>query len=336
MLAACTDGDVVPTAVVLSPREVLVGVLQLQLPPTPGPEPLTDGTTVYVTPTEIAVTHADRTLVRHIEPRPLRGHEVVLDPLYDAVVSELPAPITTLTAMPSEPRVVAPLDLVVDARVTMPTLMAVLSTLSRAGAPEFRLVGGTAAQPGGVTIELAPACATPAPAPTVVTAIRTDLALRWDADGARAWALPRPADRGPFDIGSYPNPFDDTPGPGFPDEVPLRLTTEGDPPLDLEALGRLVTAVCTFNHGAFGIELSLPETMTQMTQTTQTTQTTQMTQRELLAVLVAADPGPECRGPRVLAGSGTTARTGPAVTLDALEAHVLALANAPTHSPTPP
>ncbi len=135
----------------------------------------------------------------------------------------------------------------------------------------------------------------------------------------RAWALPRPADRAPFDIDFYSD--DDTPQQGFPQAVALRLDPDADPPLDLPAIARLAAALCTFNRGPLGLELYPLDTMTQ---------------DELLAVLVAADPPVECRGRRRLGGGGDPPSRAHAVTTATLRAHVLALANAPIHGPTPP
>lgn len=97
-LATCTDGG--GPLVAYAPHEVLAQVLHLQLPPSAGPEALAEGPTVFVTPTEIAVTHLDRSLVRHLEPRPLERGESLLDPLYGAIASEVsttaPVPINVL------------------------------------------------------------------------------------------------------------------------------------------------------------------------------------------------------------------------------------------------
>jgi len=86
---------------------------------------------------------------------------------------------------------------------------------------------------------------------------------------------------------------------------------------------RLAAQLCAFNHGPFGVELAALETTTQ---------------GELLAVLDAATPASECRGPRRIDGWQAAPRTGTPVTLDALKAHVLALANATpsTVQATPP
>ncbi len=312
LIGACTDGGLERDPEVLAPREVLARVLQQQLPPTAGPEPLADGPSVWVTLTEITVESPDGGLTRHIPAVPLARGEPLIYPLHDAVIP-----------MVKDPAKPPAINVWVDERVTMPLLLSVLATLARTGADEFRLVGGTPAQPGAVAVEPSPFCGAYEPARPPIADIRTDLALRWGPDGPRAWALPRPAGREPFKVGFYS--LEGAPGLTFPSEVALMLEP-GDPALDVAAVQRLADSLCTFNDGPFGVELAPLDSTTQ---------------RELLAVLVALDSSPRCRGPRRIDGSAGASR-GQAITLEALRAHVLALANpspdsqeSPVHD-TPP
>lgn len=307
-VAACTGGDPSLTAErQLAPREVLAQTLQIELSPSAGPESPADGPAVWVTPTEIAVGFHDGRLARHVDPAATRD---LIGALYDAVGPAPPGPAPPV------------LDVWIDRRVPSPVFRSVMYTLGRTGHRKFRLLGGTPAQPGGVTVELSPFCANYPPDPPAgppITELRADLRLRWDDTGLRAWALPRPTNRDPFEFTKLEPPPDAPPTATLlADPVPLQAEPGPDSSLDEAAVRRLIADLCRFNGSPFGVEVE-PSTTT--------------THDELLAIFVASVSAPECRGPWRLGGAGSSPRDEAPSTVDTLRARVLARMNAPTDPP---
>lgn len=219
----------------------------------------------------------------------------LLGPLYDALAADI-------EALP-RPRA---LDLLVDRDVSGRTLLWVLYTLSRAGVERFHLVSGPLAAPGALVIEPPRfGCHLHERAP--VLAVQYDLSIAWSDDGPRAWALPRPHGRAPFDASSEEPPPDADPTPQGPlERVPIALAAAADPPLRADDLRTVVAALCALDQGPLGVELSLRE---------------DTRFGDLVAAALAAAPPLACAGPRQVSGFETATHRSP-VPLADLHRHV--------------
>lgn len=223
------------------------------------------------------------------------------DHLIDGMIEEL-------SRDESEPK--PPFELFVDRRVPMITVVDALYTLGRFGVTSFALGCGPVDRASALDIS-PPRFGDHVENPPTITAIRSDLALRWDQTGLRAWALPRAAELRPFAeiYEEEPPPVEEgaptppTPArPKLPRLVPLVLAEGADPPLSADDVARLASAMCRFNDDAsFGVQL-LPDGSTPFA--------------ELMAVATAAKS--RCAGPRQLSyDRSTEPRTG-AMTVEKL------------------
>ncbi len=286
-------------------RAALARAMQLELPEEAGGDEPSPGPSIFLGPREITVEHVDGRLEGGLMDAEARAGDPMISALYGALEADRGAP---------------GLNVYVDRRVTLPLLGRVLHTAWRGEWHDLRLIGGTPERPGALRITPSPMCNIHLAVPPF-SDVRADLALEWGAGGVFAVALPRPADREPFDVGFEEPPPPDTdapnpapPGPSFPERVPLRLGASGGPQdaLDLPALRRLVADLCGFNHGPMGIELEpLPTT----------------SYVELLTVALAASAEAACPGPLRLGlrDEPQTAATA-AVPVARLRAEILTLA----------
>ncbi|MBL9100675.1 MAG: hypothetical protein JNL82_06945 [Myxococcales bacterium] len=311
LLVGCTSHErAAPEAPPPSPRATLARDMGVELPPNGGVDPLVAEPSVWIGPSEVALMRADGTVVRGLAT--LKNGEVdgkpdhiMFDELYDAVMPDVPEPERN---GPSDA------NLFVDRRVSAGALVVAMYTLGRAGVTRFHLVGGTPDAPRALLIEMPYVGERQPDRP--VSELRSDLALTWEADGMRAWALPRSASRRPFADGrDEPPPVDgDDPSPPpdpphLVDRVPLSLAKDHDDPLDPASTSRLSAALCEFNkREPFGVLLEPSWTATY---------------GDLLSLAVAAIPPADCRGPKRLFMYETRRRTGPALTLDELPARLL-------------
>lgn len=272
--------------------------LGVDFPELAGPDPLAGGPDVWVREREISVYFPEGDRIESFAP-PVGGFEeagFLVAPLYDA-----------LALRPEE----APpgVDVIVDRAASFAALVRVVYTLGRVGVLRFHLVSGPRAAPGAFLV--APrAFSGPAARPRgPITDVDVDLALRWSADGVRAWALPRPAGRAPFDVDvEEPPPDSDDPLP-LPDAVPIVAAPGADPPLDPAAVRSLVAALCDAGLGPIGLAFE-PALETRMD--------------EILVFFEAARaPGP-CAGPRQWSALTVRSRASP-LPIAGLRAAILAL-----------
>lgn len=276
-------------------RERLAQLLSVELPPHAGREPIGDGVAVWLGVDALAVTTADRQIWR-LGPPELHGD--MLRGLYE-IIDPLPRD--------------RGLDIFADRRVSSEMVMYTLYTASRSGWRQTRLIGGTPAQPGALTVELGAfgSSGREAKAP-FEHGLAADLLLEWTAGGVLATAQMRPAERAPFDVTWYePAPGALPAAPDLPDRVPLRLAGAGPQDLlDVDGVERLAAALCAMNGGPTGVALRPLATTSYA---------------ELLAVGVAAELETRCTAARQIELRGQPdARAEVGVPVDGLRAHVLA------------
>lgn len=306
LLLACTAHERPAPEVPPSPRAALAAALGLELPASAGHEPLTADVSVWIGPSELALTRADGTVTRGLAT--LVDGKVDGDPartLFDTLLATL-AP----EDLPEQDRYVhQTANLFIDRRAPVATLVTALLTLGRAGITRFHLVGGTPDAPRAVIVDLETNHHGEPSRP--IRELRGDLSLTWEPTGVRAWALPRSAIRPPFALVEGPAIEEGDPPPDPPfvaERVPLTSTRGSDPPLDLAATSRLATELCDFNQREpFGLQL-------------EPTLTTAYD--ELIGFTVAAIPPMDCRGPRRLYMLEQP-RRGPAIPLTELPGRVL-------------
>lgn len=249
-LAACASHER-PADAPASPREQLARTLGLELPDCAGPDRPTGGRAVWVSLAGIHIVggepltdHAVETLADGVPTGEHANHMFV--GLYEAMVNE---PKTESRA----------LDVLADRRVPMTTLIDVLYTLGRAEYSSYHLACGSAERPSALAIT--PRMfggLEPRRDPPTVRAVRSDVALKWDEAGARAWALPRRAEDPPFAPRDEEMPYDSAlpPPREMPARVPLVLAAGADPVLSPADVAQLSAALCRFNDAPFGVELA--------------------------------------------------------------------------------
>lgn len=286
-----------------SPILATAAALGIALPPTPGPDALADGPSLWIARDRVAFTPVDgeepQTLLTLTNGELDRAAGLgQLGPVYDAADQ-------AFAAVKRERRAI---NLVVDARVPMATVGHVIDMLSRARADEFHLVSGSGQAPTATTLRWMPVAWDPPPARRPIRDVRLDLGLTWDTAGVRASALPRPADHAPLENGLYEPPPGSDGRLMFPSEVPLRAV-DSDLPLDPPAIARLVADLCALNDGPFGVKL-WPAPTTSL--------------GDVMAAAIAAVPGNRaCRSPAYLA-VGHTRGGGPPMALAEVRTYVLA------------
>jgi hypothetical protein len=251
LLAACASHERPPDAQA-TPREQLARSLGLELPDCAGPDRPAGGRAVWISLDGIHTVEGDTLNSATVEP--LAGGAFVekrpnhlIGKLYDAV-----APDETPAARPA-------IAILADRRVPMTTVIDVLYTLGRAGYTAYHLACGSAEQPSALAIT--PRMfggLEPRRDPPPVRAVRSDIALKWDDSGARAWALPRRAEDPPFAPRDEDMFYDSAlpPPRELPTRVPLVLEGGADPTLSPEGVAQLTAALCRFNDAPFGVELA--------------------------------------------------------------------------------
>jgi hypothetical protein len=297
LLAGCASHERPAAEPEPTPREQLARTLALELPDCAGPDRPAGGRAVWISLGAIHVVEADATST---SVEPLKDGAFVekypnhlIGKLYDAIYTE------------ERPPGLHPVDILADRRVPMTTLIDVLYTLGRADFHNFHLACGSPERPSALAITPR-MFGGPEPRrdPPPVRAVRSDLELKWDAAGARAWALPRRAEDPPFAPRDEDMFYDSAlpPPRGMPGRVPLVLVDGADPTLAPEDVAKLVAELCRFNDSPFGVELE-PDTATSYV--------------ELLRFGVAATS--RCGGPRQLTFLGDVEpRTG-ATTVEGLK-----------------
>lgn len=273
--------------------------LGVDFPELVGPEPLAGGPDVWVSEREISVYFAEGDRIESFVPPAGEFDEVgfLVAPLYDVL------------ALRHEGAPPPAVDVIVDRAAPVAALVRVLYTLGRLGVLRFHLVSGSRAAPGAFLVAPRAFAGPAAPQTSPITDVDLDVALHWSADGVRAWALPRPAGRAPFDAEFEEPPPDSEVELPLPDAVPIVAAPGADPPLDPAAVRSLVAALCDAGLGPIGVAFE-PALATRMD--------------ELLAFIEAARaPGP-CAGPRQWSALTVRSRESP-LPLAGLRAAILAL-----------
>lgn len=292
-----------------SPRAALAAGMGLELPAHVGTDPLATDLSVWIGPSEVALTRGDGTVIRELarlRDGKVEGdaQHVMFDALYDSVFPEN-LPELDKAALTSA-------NLFIDRRVPAGTVAVAVNTLMRGDINKFHLVGGTPDAARAVIVDMRHEYDDAPDRP--IRELRSDLALTWERPGVRAWALPRSATRKPFALGrEEPPPVEEGDPPPDPpyvvERVPLTPATGGDEWLDLAATGRLVSALCEFNkREPFGLQIE-PMMSTEYD--------------ALLGFVAAASPPADCRGQRRMWIRDPPRRTGPPSTLAELAARVL-------------
>lgn len=273
--------------------------LGVDFPELAGPDPLAGGPDVWVSEREISVYFPEGDRVESFAS-PAGGSDeggFLVAPLYD------------LLAVRYDGSPPAAVDVIADRAVPFAALVRVIYTLGRVGVLRFHLVSGSRAAPGAFLVAPRTFSGPAAQQTSPVTDVDLDVALRWSAEGVRAWALPRPAGRAPFDADFEEPPPDSGVQLPLPDAVPIIAAPGADPPLDLAAVRSLIAALCDAGLGPIGVEFE-PALETRMD--------------EILAFFEAAKAPGSCAGPRQLSALTVRSRGSP-LPLAGLRAAILAL-----------